>query len=246
MRPYENSQSILSLCKQQHIQVLHEPIYHYHYFDFSPSQRLNLENADRVLITSQAVFHHPSLIDYKNQLIDKAIYCVGEKTAYAAKTFGFMKVKQAQGDVFSLIEMLKEEMRSLQQVNWLYLTGRPRKQNIENFLLEHKMPHSVIELYQSEYIQTLPESIMKAIHENEIDFIPVFSQEAAKSIMRCFQNTNIKLNGEHQLRFICFSDKIAKLLANEAIEVLIAKEQKIEAMLDIMISNRLKIRKEMK
>lgn len=89
------------------------------------------------------------------------LYCVGGKTAAAAKTAGFANIRFCADTAEDLCRFLRKEQQSKTPLPhkakhekaaaplWLYLAGKPRRKVLEEFFQAEHIPCHSIEIYET-------------------------------------------------------------------------------------------------
>ncbi len=156
---------------------------------------------------------------------------VGTNTSEAAKKAGFSNVTAALGDAKSLVKMIASDIVS--PSNLLYLTGQPRKPDLEKNL--KLLNYNVIscENYEAVTVKHLPETAIKAV-EQGVDVILHFSRRSAQIAMVLFEEANL-MHKIQTVKHICLSENIAGALRN-CQHVYVAPKPKQTAMLNLIDS----------
>ena len=163
----------------------------------------------------------------------KSIPCftVGSQTTEAAQNYGLNQVTSASGDAAALVKLVKTNL--LTSSHLMYITGQPRKSDLEISLLRHGFNVSIYETYKTEAVAHLPQKAVAAFKQG-VDVILHFSRHSAEIAMTLFEEAGLM----HELqtaRHICISSDTANGLYGCA-HMQIAKKPDQAAMLDLLES----------
>lgn len=98
---------------------------------------------DILIFTSQNAVQN--VLKHKNELIDKPAICVGEKTKQLLENNGF-NVLNSLADANQLIQFFEKEYIG---TSVTFFCGKSKLETIPNFLLENKIKHQLIEVYET-------------------------------------------------------------------------------------------------
>lgn len=96
-----------------------------------------------LIFTSQNAVQN--VLKHKNELIDKPVLCVGEKTKQTLEQNGF-QVLHSVSNANQLIQLLEKEYLTKSVT---FFCGKSKLETIPNFLLENKIKHQLIEVYET-------------------------------------------------------------------------------------------------
>jgi uroporphyrinogen-III synthase len=148
----------------------------------------------------------------RRELINTPLYCVGEKTADAARLQGFHNINIADGDGKSLAEIAKKDFPHGGHL--LYLTGTPRKPVLEDELKAAGLDVLAVDLYRAEPIADWPNSIKRAAQS--VTIILHYSRATAEALLALIARDPF-LNKLRDSRHLCFSADVAIALRNVGI-----------------------------
>jgi len=148
-----------------------------------------------LLATSANAFIYAGSLPEKLKTLP--LYCVGGKTAAAAKARGFSECVCIAANSDALIARLKSAPRGY----WLYLTGRPRRAAIENYFRAANIACHTAEVYETQSL--IPAAADLSNLPNPVAYILLYSAQNA---------ANLPCLSEHistETRLLCLSPRIA-------------------------------------
>jgi uroporphyrinogen-III synthase len=98
---------------------------------------------DILIFTSQNAVQN--VLQYKNDLIDKPVICVGEKTKQTLENNGF-QVLHSVSDAIQLIQVIEKEFMDKSVT---FFCGNSRLNTIPEFLSKKNIKHKIIEVYET-------------------------------------------------------------------------------------------------
>lgn len=165
------------------------------------------------------------------QLLELPFHCVGSQARAAAQEAGFRRIETETMTARELGEFLPRKLA--RGTRLLYLTGRPRKPELEAALAAAGVGVVVVETYEARPVPELPEPAIAAI-VNGIDIVLHFSRASAQAALHAFERTGT-LDKIAMARHLCLSGDIASALVERLdwrIEV--APEPTLEALLSMV------------
>lgn len=148
----------------------------------------------------------------RRQLLNTPVYCVGEKTAEAARGQGFHDVRVAEGDGRSLAALVKTEFPHGGHL--LYLTGTPRKPLLEEELSAAGLDLIAVDLYRSEPITDWPNPIKRAVQS--VRAALHYSRASAEAFLALTARDPYLAKLRHA-RHLCLSGDVAIPLRNDGL-----------------------------
>jgi uroporphyrinogen-III synthase len=143
---------------------------------------------DLLIFTSQNAVQQ--VITYKEKIKNKPVLCVGEKTKQLLLDHGFT-VLHSLSDAQELVEIIKKKYLDK---SFVFFCGKTKLDTLPQFLKEKKVPHQIIEVYE-----TLEKPIKIA---PKMDGILFFSPSGVSSYVKenkitneicfCIGNTTVK------------------------------------------------------
>jgi len=137
-------------------------------------------------------------------LRDQQLFCVGAKTALAAKERGFLKITTGRGSGADLVAEIIATLPATAQC--LYLTGTPRKPAIEDGLAKAGIAVTPIELYAMVPVHDWPACPVEDIQTCEAALHFSRASVEALLIRTAQQGLDTYLAS---LRHLCLSDDVA-------------------------------------
>lgn len=153
------------------------------------------------------------------------IFCVGEKTAEAARDAGFAHVMPAGGDAIALQAMIT---KSCPPGNRLaYLAGEPRGPELETALRAAGFALETLLRYRMRDLEGFPEPARAALAAGQLDATLHFSAESARAFFKRAQSADLMV-AACRLRHACLSPAVAaaaREAAGQALDVIVARER---------------------
>lgn len=159
-----------------------------------------------LIASSRHAFAHPGL---PHTLKSLPCYCVGEKTAEAARASGFAQAEALGGEGARLADLLVARLPGGSRL--LYLAGRPRHEALEKRLAEHGMRVETREVYAMERVQTLPSEAVAVLDSGTLDAVLHYSAESARALVELATQANLAGTLTQPLH-ICLSEAVAAAL----------------------------------
>ena len=153
------------------------------------------------------------------------LFCVGEKTAEAAREAGFSHVTPAGGDAAALQVMIAKAC--LPRSRLVYLAGEPRGPELETALRVAGFALETLLRYRMRDLDDLPDSARIALAEGRLDAALHFSAESARAFFKRAQSADL-MAAACRLRHACLSPAVAaaaRAAAGQALHVIIAEER---------------------
>lgn len=166
----------------------------------------------------------------RRRLLKTPLYCVGEKTADAARLRGFHDVHIADGDGKGLARLVLRDFPH--KAHFLYLTGTPRKPHLEDELRNSGANLVAVDLYRSDAIREWSNDTKREVQlTTQILHYSRASAEAFLDLIRC-DGFIAKLGSA---RHLCLSEDVAIPLRNERFKtVLIAAKPHESALFELI------------
>jgi uroporphyrinogen-III synthase len=137
-------------------------------------------------------------------LSDQRLFCVGAKTASAAKERGFLRIITGRGSGADLVSEIIATLPA--NARCLYLTGKPRKPAIEDGLAKAGIAVTPIELYAMAPVKHWPACPAKEIQTCEVALH--FSRASVEALLIRAVQQGLDLHLA-SLRHLCLSEDVA-------------------------------------
>lgn len=160
---------------------------------------------DRVVATSPQAFHHLSQT-LREALANVPVVVTGEGTAAAARDAGLKQVDTSGGDVSGLLGILAA--MDLSDTRILYLAGKVRRPDLENFLQCKSVPLDICEVYDTLSVSYSTDKLMEISAGGKIACVLVTSVETVH-VLATVSNAAFAQTIENAL-FVCLSERIAE------------------------------------
>lgn len=134
------------------------------------------------------------------------VYCVGEKTAEAARNAGFGRVFAAQGDAGSLFRTLAAKLPHASRL--LYLAGEPRRPELEDRLRAAGFMVEILPRYRMVRVGHLPEAARDTLATGVCDAVLHFSAESARAFFALAEAADLAREAKIPLH-ACLSSAVA-------------------------------------
>ncbi len=175
-RPLLLSSPSMARLRQLGYGVFHEPL-----LTIRPlaAPRPSFTTRPVVIITSRVVFDVlASRKEDVDVFLDAPCYCVGEKTAQAARSFGFTDIRRAVSDSEELARcLIRQESKNLPI---LHIGGEDRKETFYDKLREAGWPEiRVWRVYKAEAAKVLSQELLSLLFHNKIDAALFYSSRTA-------------------------------------------------------------------
>ncbi|MHC5306007.1 uroporphyrinogen-III synthase [Bartonella sp. LJL80] len=175
---------------------------------------------DALIITSETVFVQMD-IALQQVLFGKPLYCVGPRTAEAAKQAGFANIALVAGTAAQLVAAIDCPTHT----QFLYLAGHVRGPDLERLLAERYDHVRVVEVYDTKPIKLNAQQL--AALPKRIEVVMLYSAMAAMEL----EQIGAYLNPSTVL--LCLSTRIAQAIPKTISQIpVIAYEPHEEAMLE--------------
>lgn len=189
-----------------------------------------LRDAVAVTVTSANALRHapPELLRRLSRL---PCFAVGEATAAAARTAGFVEVVDGKGDAGGLARVI---LAARPAGTVVYLCGRVRRQDFELALAAQGVTAHAVETYDTVVLNHGSTEVLNAMSNAPADFALVHSANAAESLAGLMGRPELSgLLGKTTI--VCISPRVADAFeGHPAGEILVAGEPNEEALLALL------------
>jgi uroporphyrinogen-III synthase len=157
--------------------------------------------------------------DILKQHVASTLWCVGARTAAAARARGFSVIEEPAPDARDLAARMIA--RAKPRSHYLYLAGRDRKPFLEQTLRDANHHVESLVVYEARAAATLPQVATAALGASEVDAILHFSRRSVDLLLSLARDAGI---GEAltRARHVCISDDAAAPLRAAGIEARVA------------------------
>lgn len=160
---------------------------------------------DHVLATSPQAFHHLSE-ELREALASVRVTVTGEGTAAAARDAGFTQVGTSGGNVSGLTYALSG--MDLSGICVLYLAGRMRRPDLENFLHDKAVLFDICEVYDTLSVSYSTDKLEEIVDDGDLACVLLTSVESVAALSG-IANVGFAQVYENA-QFICLSERIAE------------------------------------
>lgn len=110
--------------------------------------------------------------------------CVGDHTAHAAEAAGFKTTRSAAGNAKDLLALIEtHHTQNPQDKPYLYIRGQDIAQPLEEWLSDHNIANEHIVVYEAVPTETLPQDVLDALKNQEIEYVLFFSARTAQNFV---------------------------------------------------------------
>ena len=184
---------------------------------------LHLDRVQAVLLTSANGAR--ALSHVAEDRHDLAIFAVGDATAQAARSAGFLRVSSAGGDVAALAGRVVRELYPAAGP-LVHVGGRQVAGDLAGSLREHGFTVGRVVLYEAIAAERIDPVVEVELRERRVDAVLFFSARTAATFVALVQQTDLA-NACTSIDAVCLSDAVA-----EEITVLAWHRVKIAARAD--------------
>ena len=167
-------------------------------------------------------------------LMQVPMFCVGDATATLARHTGFATVFSAAADVTALINLVRDRLNHGQSL--LYLTGDPRKPDIEQALSD-TMRLTTLTTYRMQTIAAFPQEALAQLDDPHPVWLHYSQQsvERAAMLVAASQQPDLFSRARHLLISPALQSSVK---AGGGIHVTISAQPNQQAMLDSLLTMR--------
>ncbi len=188
------------------------------------------DGAGAVAITSANAIRHVSR-DIVDALQHLDCFCVGAKTADAARSIGFSSVIEGPGDAEGLAAMIVD---SAFGGTLVYLCGRVRKPDLEAAARTAAIAVVAVEVYDTRAIARSHKATLSVLQGATIDIALVYSVNAAHALDGLGRAPGISHLFE-ETEFLCISDRVAAALSGDKNRRILASPEPTEEALLLLM-----------
>ncbi|HRI76852.1 MAG TPA: uroporphyrinogen-III synthase [Alphaproteobacteria bacterium] len=183
-----------------------------------------------VFTSAQGVAQFPAAPEGR----DKTVFAVGTATAEAATQAGFAHVVAGAGDVRDLAQTLIARKDELGLQSILHVSGEDTAEDLSQLLADSGIEVHRRVVYRTEFIDQLPPEIERALTEDKIDTVLLFSARAAQHWLRLLSREDLR-TASAKLEAVCLSERVASELRGTPWRaVKVARTPQVEAIFDIL------------
>lgn len=158
-------------------------------------------------------------------------FCVGAKTADAARRNGFESIIEGSGDARRLATVIIE---SEIQGPLVYLCGRVRRPDLEDAFGAAGIANVPVEVYDTQAISRADREVLSILDGSPIDMALVYSVTAGKALDKLSRAQNFRHLFE-KTAFFCLSERVATTLQSDEPRLIrTSLEPTEDAMLSLM------------
>ena len=194
------------------------------------------EGVQAVVFTSANGVHGVAAQANADELLDKLAIAIGPASAAAAKAAGFTRVSQANGDVSSVIETVRERCKAGQE-SILYLSGVHTAGDLENELTASGYVVHRVVVYEAVHASELPTGALEALASQDNVAIVLFSPRTAHIWCSLVEQDILHGTGAKTVNYYCLSHNVARVIGEHSSlpgNVIVASQPNEQAMIDVL------------
>lgn len=185
------------------------------------------DGVEALLATSARAFE--TLGDVPADVLALPVYCVGARTADAARARGFHVEDPPSPDV----EALDARLAGLKQGRFLYLAARHRKPILEQSLVAHGHRVDAVVVYAASPVASMPPQSRAALAGDRVDAVLHYSRRHAAIFWEVAETEGLGAKAATLLH-VCISEDVAAIVRPVAQQVRIAATPDEDALLDAL------------
>lgn len=184
--------------------------------EIEPQRDLHLASA--LIFTSANALHcFKTTSILSDELLEKFVYVVGDKTKQSAVKIGFKNVQTGSGNGEALAKLIIQDCKTGQispskDAPLVYLTTEKRTPNLETILAQSNLPITPVITYEM-ITDYLPAELEKILNDSAIDVVLFYSQSAVRRFFAAI--AGYERNLFTSLRYGCLSKEIATAIPVE-------------------------------
>lgn len=156
-------------------------------------------------------------------------FCVGWRTAEAARSAGFRTIEHAGGDAGDLARLVMSRLGP-ESGPLIHLCGRERKAELGQMLRAAGFEVREAPVYEARTAAALPDGLRERIETGDIDLVLVYSERAARRLAQLLDR-GADPAGRIEARLGALSEAAARPLANRFCETVVADTPEETALL---------------
>ncbi len=160
-----------------------------------------------LILTSRNALHERLALP--EEMAGLPVFCVGERTAEAARRAGFRTIVAGNGDATALIDLIRREAPAGARL--LYLAGEPRRDAVEVELAGLDFRLVVRVTYRMERAEHLTDDALSGIGNGEIGAVLHFSADSARDFIALAAMGGV-FEEAMRLSHLCLSETVADVL----------------------------------
>ena len=208
-RPRDDGDDLAEALHERGFRVIHEPlmeIFLRHTERHALEQAL-LEEPAAVIVTSKNGVRALAAL---TELRDASLICVGEATADAALSAGFLRTADAGGNVQKLVEFIAAAYD--EESRFLYVSGEQVRIDIGAALKTRGMQTERLALYEAIAAEQLPDTLIELLKRGQIDAVTFFSPRTAEIFAELLERNRLQ-SAASRMDAFALSEAVAEALA---------------------------------
>ncbi|QRM29781.1 uroporphyrinogen-III synthase [Microvirga sp. VF16] len=161
----------------------------------------------------------------------KPVFAVGERTADAVRSQGFVDVSVAEGDAVSLSRLIRGQLQS--SLTLFHVTARHHKEEPAASLRAAGFHVLQWEAYEAKAVEHLPDAAIEALRTGQIGAALHYSRRSADLVVRLAEEAGLA-SSLKTFPHLCLSADVAAPLMSAGAKTLVAGEPSEEALLGLL------------
>jgi len=136
------------------------------------------------------------------------VLAVGDATAETATLAGFTEVYSAKGNGKDVVNLIRAKTKELSLKKVLHPCSENTPHDIG--ITAGKFGVKIVQrqLYKARFVDRLPDDVLWALQDNNIDTVTLFSARTAANFVRIMQQDNLR-GVSKKIRVVCISEQVA-------------------------------------
>ena len=203
-RPLEDCSEMILRFKFLGHKVSHLPLLKIEKVNY---QHIDFSNFKAIIFTSANAIKYLDLRKINKRLL---CFCVGGATEKKARSYGFLNVISAEGNVSNLRELILQNF-SKKDGELIYVSGELTSSNLDKDL--QKEGYNILRIvdYRTKHIEKFDETFIKELRLNIPDIVYVYSRNSALSFLnfiKIYQMESLWMN----CNLMCIGEKTSAIL----------------------------------
>jgi uroporphyrinogen-III synthase len=207
-RPQGDEHGLVSTLQSSGYHIIHEPLMEImlrHHERYNVHRAL-MEEPDAILVTSR---HGVKALAILTEIRDPFVICVGEATARAAESAGFLRTSTAGGSARQLMEHVLSCYD--ESSRFVYISGDHVNTDLGEELGQAGMRVERIIAYEANAAETLSDTLVEQLRRKQVDGVTFLSQRTARIFMSLLEQQDLTDSTEGMHAF-CMSQAVADTL----------------------------------
>jgi uroporphyrinogen-III synthase len=233
-RPHPDNATTAAALRAKGFEVLLAPMLRFEPVAFQIDADARFE---AVIVSSANALRAINESPARDDLRDRPLFAVGERTAQAARDSGFTHVTAAGGDAVSLRELIVAQARAKRlkkSGELLYLAAADRARDLGTELGELGFNVSTVTVYRMNAVPDLPSDVSAACAAGRIEAVLHYSARSARAFLDAARAAGVEISAL-ALPQCCFSNAVAAIVREAgAAQVAVARAPDEDAIFEVL------------